>query len=210
MSARFSMDSANTIAGSVYPQLLRRFRNLPDSGNAVARRTLRLNPLSKNVWLQQNTSIAALRSVGPDSARAICGQLARIDAPMAANCDASRMAAFGDLPGAAAAFRRAMPSNPSANDRLGLVYRLLSIHDTAGARAELTMAVARRPAEYVREGYVAARYLSLGERELAIQWWLKAAASNSADLMFLAADSSAAPLRTDPRILAILKRVKLK
>ena len=75
--------------------------------------------------------------------------------------------------------------------------------------AELAIALYHAKTEYVREDRLADLYLAFGDQERAIQWMQKAAASNSAHLAFWASDPTLS-VRSDPRVQAILKRVKLR
>ena len=48
-----------------------------------------------------------------------------------------------------------------------------------------------------------------GDRESAIQWWVKGAASNVGGIDFSLADSLYAPIRSDPRVQAIIEQLKV-
>ena len=52
--------------------------------------------------------------------------------------------------------------------------------------------------------------MQLGDGERAIQWWVKGAASNVSGLMRVSVDSLYAPIRSDPRIQAIMQRLKAR
>src|SRR2546428_6892439 len=83
-----NLDSANVAAGAWYPFLLTYYVHLPDSAHAVTQRAQRLNPLSLGVWNPFFLSLDFAK-LSPDSTRAICARAARIQVPMAAECDAS-------------------------------------------------------------------------------------------------------------------------
>ena len=52
--------------------------------------------------------------------------------------------------------------------------------------------------------------MRLGNRESAIQWLVKGAASNVGGINFSLADSLYAPIRSDPRIQAIIALLKVR
>jgi len=52
--------------------------------------------------------------------------------------------------------------------------------------------------------------MRLGDGESAIQWLVKGAASTVGGLAFSLADSLYAPIRSDPRIQAIIERLKVR
>jgi len=52
--------------------------------------------------------------------------------------------------------------------------------------------------------------MRLGDRESAIRWLVKGAASNVGGINFSLADSLDAPIRSDARIQAIIERLKVR
>jgi hypothetical protein len=64
--------------------------------------------------------------------------------------------------------------------------------------------------EYVRQDQIAQAFMRLGDHERAIQWWVRGAASNVANLDRLAVDSLWNPIRPDPRIQAIMQQLKVR
>ena len=52
--------------------------------------------------------------------------------------------------------------------------------------------------------------MRLGDREPAIQWLVKGAASNVGGIEFSLEDSLYAPIRSDPRIQAVVERLKVR
>ena len=203
------LDSANVAAGAWYPFLLTYYLHLPDSAHAVAQRALRLNPLSFGVWnpFFQSLDFATL---SPDSARAICAHAARIQERMAAECEAHRSQAANDRSAAVAAWRRWTGPTPSGRDLAYLALNLIVAGDTSGGREALRQALVRASTEYVREDLIANVFMRLGDRESAIQWMVKGAASNVGGIAFSLEDPLFAPIRSDPRIQAILARLKTR
>src|SRR5258705_4699124 len=209
MEQALKLDSGNVAAGGWYPFLLPNCVHLPDSAHAVTQRGQRLNPLSFGVWNPFFLSLD-FANLSPDSARAICGRAARIQERMAAECDAHRSQAAHDRRGATAAWRRWAGSTPSGRDLAYLALNLISSGDTSGGRAALRQALRRANTEYVREDLIANAFMRLGERESAIQWLVKGAASNVGGIDFSLADPLYAPIRSDPRIQAIIERLKVR
>ena len=209
MEQALQLDSANVAAGAWYPFLLTYYVHLPDSAHAVTQRAQRLNPLSFGVWNPFFLSLDFAK-LSPDSARAICARAARIQERMAAECEARRSQAAHDRGGAAAAWRRWAGPTPSGRDLAYLALNLISAGDASGGREALRQALLRAKTEYVREDLIANAFMRLGERESAIQWWVKGAASNVGGINFSLADSVYAPIRSDPRIQAIIARLKVR
>ncbi len=210
MEQALALDSANVNAGTFGGFLLRSYLHLPDSANAVAQRAERLNPLSFAVWTLAFLPSLDFTKLSPDSARAICTRAALIQERLAALCEYFRDLSANDRRAAAAAIRRYHGPTPSGGDLADLAGRLLTAGDTSGARDALRQALALANTEYVREDYIAEDYQRLGDRERAIQWWVKGGASNVARLIFLPLDSFYNPIRSDPRIQAIIQRSKVR
>jgi len=209
MEQALKLDSANVAAGAWYPFLLTNYVHLPDSAHAVTQRAQRLNPLSFGVWNPFFLSLDFAK-LSVDSARAICARAARIQERMAAECEARRSQAANDRRGAAAAWRRWAGPTPSGRDLAYLALNLISAGDASGGREALRQALMRAKTEYVREDLIANVFMRLGDRESAIQWLVKGAASNVGGINFSLEDSLYAPIRSDPRIQAIIERLKVR
>jgi len=209
MEQALNLDSANVAAGAWYPFLLTYYVHLPDSAHAVTQRAQRLNPLSFGVWNPFFLSLDFAK-LSPDSTRAICARAARIQERMAAECEARRSQAAHDRRGAAAAWRRWAGPTPSGRDLAYLALNLISAGDASGGREALRQALMRANTEYVREDLIANAFMRLGDREPAIQWLVKGAASNVGGINFSLEDSLYAPIRSDPRIQAIIERLKVR
>lgn len=209
MEQALKLDSANVAAGAWYPFLLTNYVHLPDSAHAVTQRAQRLNPLSFGVWNPFFLSLDFAK-LSPDSARAICARAARIQERMAAECEARRSQAANDRRGAAAAWRRWAGPTPSGRDLAYLALNLISAGDASGGREALRQALMRANTEYVREDLIANVFMRLGDRESAIRWLVKGAASNVGGINFSLEDSLYAPIRSDPRIQAIIERLKVR
>jgi hypothetical protein len=83
----------------------------------------------------------------------------------------------------------------------------LGPHAYSGVRCARSL---RNTQEYVREDLIANAFMRLGDRESAIQWLVKGAASNVGGINFSLEDSLYAPIRSDPRIQAIIERLKVR
>jgi TolB-like protein len=209
MEQSLKLDSANVAAGGWYPFLLTHYLHLPDSAHAVEQRAQRLNPLSFGVWNPFFLSLDFAK-LSPDSARALCARAARIQERLAAECEALRSQAANDRRGAAAAWRRWAGSTPSGRDLAYLAVNLILAGDVSGGREALRQALMRSNTEYVREDLIANAFMRLGDREPAIQWLVKGAASNVGGIDFSLEDSLFAPIRSDPRIQAVIERLKVR
>src|SRR5207302_7143297 len=108
-----------------------------------------------------------------------------------------------------ATWRWAGPT-PSGRDLAYLALNLIGAGDTSGGREALRQALRRANTEYVREDLIANAFMRLGDRESAMQWLVKGAASNVGGINFSLADSLYAPIRSDPRIQAIIERLKVR
>jgi hypothetical protein len=135
---------------------------------------------------------------------------ARIQERLAAECEALRSQAANDRREAAAAWHRWAGTTPSGRDLAYLAVNLIVAGDVSGGREALRQALVRSHTEYVREDLIANAFMRLGDRERAIQWLVKGAASNVGGIDFSLNDSLYAPLRSDPRILAIIERPKAR
>jgi len=209
MEQSLKLDSANVAAGGWYPFLLTYYLHLPDSAHAVEQRAQRLNPLSFGVWNPFFVSLDFAK-LSPDSTRALCARAARIQERLAAECEAHRSQAANDRRGAAAAWRRWAGPTPSGRDLAYLAVNLIVAGDVSGGREALRQGLIRTNTEYVREDLIANAFMRLGDRESAIQWLVKGAASNVGGIVFSLEDSLYAPIRSDPRIQAIIERLKVR
>src|SRR6266699_2858237 len=99
---------------------------------------------------------------------------------------------------------------PSGRDLAYLALNLISAGDASGGREALRQALRRANREYVREDLIANAFMRLGDRESAIHWLVKGAASNVGGINFSLEDSLYAPIRSDPRIQAIIERLKVR
>jgi len=104
----------------------------------------------------------------------------------------------------------AVEAGLSGRTHAELAQALLSYGDTVSARRELAAAVALSAREYVREDYIARVYFRLGDVERSIDWWRRAIASRSSQVIWLTRSAEAASLRTDARVQALLHDAGVK
>jgi TolB-like protein/tRNA A-37 threonylcarbamoyl transferase component Bud32 len=194
------LDSANITAGTLYPTLLD-YQKLLDSAGKVARRVMRLNPLSRRpaIWLSQ-------QEAPPDTTRKRCEIVSRLNRNDGINCEARLLYGLGKRAEAIARIRQLIGPESRGGDHTNLANALISYGDTVGARKELALAVEAYKREYVREDFIAGDYYRLGDRERAIEWWQKSADSNGSQIVVLANSEYWAEFRKDLRVQAILKK----
>ena len=156
-----ALDSTTTFAGD-YGWLLHG-RGLDDSALAVVRRARRHNPFA---FAPMNLAVAIFSNMGMlDSATAACQALLRM-APD--NCDERLLIQRGRAAEVVAARKARPPTDPV--EMLSLAEALARAGDTAAARRQLSAALAAAGTRYVREDYVAAAYLALGDTARTLEW----------------------------------------
>ncbi len=198
------IDSTSLSAAVTYTGLLKA-RSLQDSARRIAQRAARLNPFSREI-LSQLIATGMLRDVGPDSARALCSTLSRISVPDGVRCERRLLLIAGKRPEAMARMladtTEEGPSSWIASRATGF----LEINDTVRARTAFARSIDIGKRRYVREDMLAGVAYSLGDREQAVQWWLRAIESNSSQVVVLINASWWASLRTEPRLRAALAK----
>jgi tetratricopeptide (TPR) repeat protein len=98
-------------------------------------------------------------------------------------------------------------SAPFGLGYLGYCYGASGDHTRAKATlAELNQMASQRYVSPVAEAYI---YIGLGDRERARDLLEQAYQSNSSMLFWLKVDRAYDPLRSDPRFIALLKKVRL-
>jgi adenylate cyclase len=114
--------------------------------------------------------------------------------------------AAGDPAAALEAFQRA----PEFSDRAqaGMVVALAELGRTAEARRILADIEREAERRYVRGEGIAWAYLALGDRERAFRWLERAYADRSAGLTYAERDPRWAPIRDDPRFVALLRKLR--
>jgi len=99
------------------------------------------------------------------------------------------------------------PDSPAPQEALGYFYGV------TGRREEALQVLARldqlAKTRYIPRNVQASVYLGLGQKELALDWLEKACDEHDAEVAFLKVDPEFAPLRSEPRFQALLKKVGL-
>jgi len=117
----------------------------------------------------------------------------------------------GKYPEAIATFRNAKEfskGNSETISMIGYVWALAG--NPAKARAVLNELKSLSGQRYIPPYNIAVVYYGLGERDQAFAWLDKACDDRDVRLSFLKVDPKWDPLRSDPRFVAILKRVGLE
>ena len=194
------LDSANITAGTLYPNVLE-YQKLADSAVKVWQRVNRLNPLSRRpaIWLSE-------QAAPPDTMRRRCDIVSGLNRNDGITCESRLLFKLGKRAEAITRVRQLIGPESRGGDHTQLARALISYGDTVGARQELALAIETYKHEYVREDFIAGNYYRLGDRERAIEWWEKSAASNGAQIVELANSDSWAEFRKEPRVQALLKK----
>jgi eukaryotic-like serine/threonine-protein kinase len=178
-------------------------RGLDDSALAVLRRARRHNPFS---YAPLNLAGVIFADRGMlDSATAACEALRRLAAN---HCDALVLLRGGRAAEAVTVLR-ATP-RPAPEDTLVLADALARAGDTAGARRQLSAVVATAGSRYVREDYVAAAYLALGDTARALEWLDRGLTAQAVDMVWINRSWRFRSLYGNPGFAAILRKAGLQ
>ncbi len=113
----------------------------------------------------------------------------------------------GLLPDAIVEFQKAQGPTLLATSGLGHLYAI------SGRRPEaekiLSDLTLRSKAGYIPPTYLARIYVGLGERDQALTWLEKGYAAHDSHMEFLGVEPSFDPLRSDPRFVDLLRRMRL-
>jgi serine/threonine-protein kinase len=115
--------------------------------------------------------------------------------------------ASGDPDGALAHYLSRKVAAPDKNFMVGLAHALAGRQ--AEARAVLDFLYERRAARYVPATMIAVVHGGLGERDAAFEWLARGVDEHALFAVSLAVDPMFDPLRADPRLDALLARMKL-
>lgn len=163
--------------------------------------------------LARVTTIGALRPLSEANREERCKAAAAIQSTLGTRCESVRALLARDTVRALTLLRQTIPAveaGLSGRTHAELAQALLSYGDTVSARRELAAAVALSAREYVREDYIARVYFRLGDVERSIDWWRRAIASRSSQVIWLTRSAEAASLRTDARVQALLHDAGVK
>jgi eukaryotic-like serine/threonine-protein kinase len=196
-----ALDSTAPLVGD-YGWLLHS-RGLDDSALAVARRARRHNPFAYDPMNMAATIYSNLGML--DSATAACQALRRL-APDP--CDERLLIQRGRAAELVAARKASPPTEPV--EMLILTEALARIGDTAAARRQLAAALAASRTRYVREDYIAAAYLALGDTARTLEWLERGLAAEAANMAQINRAWRFKPLHGNPGFAAIVRKVGLK
>jgi serine/threonine-protein kinase len=196
-----ALDSTTTFAGD-YGWLLHG-RGLDDSALAVVRRARRHNPFA---FAPTNVAVVIFSNMGRlDSATAACQALLRLASD---NCNERLLLQRGRAAEVVAARKATTPTDPV--DMLSLAEALARAGDTAAARRQLSAALAAAGSRYVREDYVAAAYLALGDTARTLEWLDRGLDAQAANMAQINRSWRFKPLRGNPGFAAILRKAGLQ
>jgi serine/threonine-protein kinase len=153
-------------------------RGLDDSALAVLRRGRRHNPFA---FAPLNATVSVMSNIGAlDSATIICQELQRIGPNP---CGEQLQIQQGRAAQVVAARKTLPPA--TQEEMMDLALALALAGDAPGARRQLAITLDRPGSGYVREDYVAAVYLALGDTAKTLDWLnrgLEAMAANMAQI----------------------------
>ena len=196
-----ALDSTTTFAGD-YGWLLHG-RGLDDSALAVVRRARRHNPFA---FAPMNLAVVIFSNMGRlDSATAACQALLRLATDY---CNEHLLIQRGRAAEVVAARKARPPTDPV--DMLSLAEALARAGDMLAARRQLSAALAAAGTRYVREDYVAAAYLALGDTARTLEWLDRGLDAQAANMAQINRAWRFKPLHGNPGFAAIVRKAGLK
>jgi tetratricopeptide (TPR) repeat protein len=196
-----ALDSTAPLAGD-YGWLLHA-RGQDDSALAVARRARRHNPFA---YEPLNLATTIFSNVGMlDSATAACQALRQL-APAA--CDERLLIQRGRAAEVVAARKSSPPTEPA--EMVILAEALARAGDMVAARRQLSAALAAAGTRYVREDYVAAAYLALGDTTRVLEWLDRGLDAEASDMAQVNRTWTFRPLHGNPGFDAIVRKAGLQ
>ena len=196
-----ALDSTAPLVGD-YGWLLHA-RGLDDSALSVARRARRHNPFAYDPVNLALTIYSNLEML--DSATAACQALRRL-APDP--CEEHLLLLGGRVAELVQARKASPPTAPV--EMLILAEALARTGDTAAARRQLAAALAASRTRYVREDYVAAAYLALGDTAHTLDWLERGLDAQAANMAQINRAWRFKPLHGNPGFAAIVRKAGLK
>jgi len=198
--AAIALDSTTTFAGD-YAWLLHG-RGLDDSALALVRRARRHNPFA---YAPTNLAVVIFSNLGMvDSATAACQTLRRMASD---DCDERLLMQQGRAAEVVTARKAKRRTDPW--DMLTLE-ALARAGDTAAARRQLSAALAAAGSRYVREDYVAAAYLALGDTARTLEWLERGLDAQAANMAWINRAWRFKPLHGYPPFDAIVRKAGLQ
>ncbi|MEO6527565.1 MAG: protein kinase [Gemmatimonadaceae bacterium] len=200
-----TLDSTLSGASADYANILTA-TGRADSGAAVLRRALRIDPLSPYLafWAPRNLLYAGKLA----DAHAACAVAGDVSAELGHRCRIDLL--FADARYAALLDTLRSEPAPSVRTHAYLAAALSRLGRQAEARREAALVEADAREHYLDERVPAQMYAVMGEPDRAIAWLERGFTSNAAILAYMNVDNLLAPLRTDPRFQAMLRRAALR
>jgi serine/threonine-protein kinase len=196
-----ALDSTSPFAGD-YGWLLHG-RGLDDSALAVVRRARRHNPFA---YAPMNLAWTIFSNRGMlDSATAACEAIRRLALGPCEEWLALERGHGAEL----VAARKVKPPN-TPEEMLNLAEALARTGDTAAARRQLSAALAAAGSLYVREDYVAAAYLALGDTTRTLEWLERGLDAQAANMAQINRNWKFKPLHGNPGFAAIVRKAGLR
>jgi eukaryotic-like serine/threonine-protein kinase len=196
-----ALDSTTPFAGD-YGWVLHG-RGLDDSALAVARRARRHNPFAYSPTALAATIFSNLGML--DSATAVC-QVLRQQATDP--CDERLLIQRGRAAEIVARRKARPPTTPE--EMLFLAEALARSGDIAAARRQLSAALVAAGSRYVREDYVAAVYLALGDTTRTLEWLERGLDAQAANMPWINRSWRFKPLHGNPGFAAIVRKAGLQ
>ena len=178
-------------------------RGLDVSALGVRRRARRHNPFA---FAPLNATVAILSNAGRlDSANALC-QALQVIAPDP--CTENLLIEQGRASEVVAARKAAPPTNP--DEMVRLAEAMARSGDTTAARRQLSAALASAGSRYVREDYVAAVYLALGDTARTLEWLGRGLDAMAANMAQINRSWRFKPLHGNAGFAAVLRKAGLQ
>ncbi|MEO8451884.1 MAG: protein kinase, partial [Gemmatimonadota bacterium] len=203
-----ALNPSNVEAAAIYGFFLS-WMNRPAEALKYAQRAAALDPVS----LVAATNVATVLLLGRrfDEAIATANEAVLLNPSFALAYERLGLAYEGKqaYPEAQVAYQKALalfPNDPFRLASVGRVYAKVGRADTA--RVILADLVAKEATSYVAPLAIASLYVALNEPDRAIDWLEKGYASRSAEIVALQVATLWDPLRSNPRFVALSKRMK--
>ncbi len=178
-----------------------------DEAIAEGQRALALDPLSPTNLI--DATAAYMYSGRTAQALTLTRKASELDPtfffPVMQEAEMALMA--GNLPAAIAKYRRAQTMGAPPFNTAFLAYTQARLGDRAGAMATLANLKGMSPGGEVAPSNLALVHLGLGDHARAIDYLEQAYAASSQSLVWLETDPMYDPLRSEPRFIALMKRL---
>ena len=200
-----ALDSTLTDAAANYSNILSATGH-PDSAAAVLHRALRIDPLSQFLayWAPVNFVYAGRLA----DANAACASAGDVTAAVGHRCRMHLMFANGQYAALVDTLEREPDPTPLIHAHMAAALARLGRGTEAKREAALVEAAARE--HYLDERVPAQMYAAMGDADRAVAWLERGFASNAAILAYMNVDNRLAPLRSDARFQAMLRRAGLR